>query len=88
MASRLRRVILLLYSALVRSHLQVLHSPLRSSVKENVELLEQVQNCQKADLRVKATPLWRQSERAGVAQPGDHHCSLPVLKGSMKKNGV
>lgn len=75
-------MILSLYSALVRPHLQLLHPALGSSAKER-SVGASPEKCQKADLRAEATPLWIQAERAGVTQPGEHNYSLPVLKGSL-----
>ena len=85
-----REVIVLLHSALVRSHLEYSMQARGPQHKNNVELLEWVQRRAAKMIRgLEHLSCERKVEGAGLFHPGEEkalgrpHCGLPVLKRSL-----
>jgi len=92
-ARRSREVILSLYSALLRPHLESgvqLWSPRR---KKNMDLLERVQRRATKMIRgMEHLSCEKKAERVGAVQPGEEkaagrpYCSLPVAEGGLQES--
>ena len=84
-ASRVREVIVPLYFAVMRSHLQYCLGPLTQEGHRAVRVYSEEDH--KDDQRAGAPPLWRAVKELGLftleKTPGRPRCGLPVLEGSL-----